>query len=201
MINMIESKMQTYEYEADVSQELQDELKKAEYKSREIKFAYKLLLIVLLPWIWLCIMSYYMIAYIDQYDASKAEKNRQAVADKVLKDMVKLDHQGNHYATLYLAEHGNFDQRSKAQHSLSLKQNEDAQYFNLITGRKYSDIPTYNLEEDHEYIQNLMKFVANGYPKAINELVRVELKLLEQKEPNDNAKKSLRMIDRFKKSL
>ncbi|QIC71892.1 MULTISPECIES: hypothetical protein [Acinetobacter] len=201
MIKFLETPMQTYEHEDNVPQELQDQLKKAEYKSREIKFAYKLLLVVAIPWIWLCIMSYYMIAFIDQYDYAKAEKKRQAVAEKVRKDMVKLDQQGNRYATLYLVEHGSFEQRSTAFNALKDIQDKDAQYFNLVYSSKYSDVPGYNILEDHEYIRNLMKYVSSGYFKAVNELVDLETKLRDKKKPTAKEIESLKLIEQFKQSL
>lgn len=201
MIKLLETPMQTYEHEDDVPQELQDQLKKVEYKSREIKFAYKLLLVVAIPWIWLCIMSYNMIAFIDQYDYSEAEKKRQTVAEKVRKDMVKLDQQGNQYATLYLAEHGDFEQRSTAYNALQGQQDRGAQYFNLVLSSKHSDVPGYNVLEDHEYIRNLMKYVSGGYLKAIEELVDLESKLRDKKEPNSKEIKSLQLIEQFKQTL
>lgn len=201
MINLIESKMQTYEYEADVPEELQEQLKKAEYKAREVKFAYKLLLIVLIPWVWLCVMCYYMIAYIDNYDARKAEKKREDIADLVINDMVKLEREGNQYALLYLAEYGNFEQRSKAQYDLSLMNSDDALFFTLVTGRKFTDAITYNLTEDTDYIRNLIAFASNSHPKAIEELLRVELQLHEQKDQTVNTQKSLNMIKQFKQSI
>lgn len=201
MINLIESKMQTYEYDEDVPLELQEKLKRAEYKSREVKFAYKLLLIILIPWIWLCVMSYYMIAYIDGYASNKAQKKREAISDLVIKDMVKLESEGNQYALLYLAEHGNFEQRSNAQYELSLQKNEDALFYTQVISRKSTDAITYNLEEDLDYIRNLISYAAKGHPKAIDELLRVELKLRLQKNQSVNTKRSLGMIEHFKKSI
>lgn len=201
MIKFLETPMQTYEHEDDVPQELQDQLKKAEYKSREIKFAYKLLLVVAIPWVWLCIMSYHMIAFIDQYDYTKAEEKRQAVAEKVREDMVKLDQQGNHYATLYLAEYGSFEQRSTALNALKGRKDIDTQYFNLLYSSKHSDVPGYNILEDHEYIRNLMQYVSSGYFKAVDELADLEAKLRNKKKPTAKEIESLKLIERFKQTL
>lgn len=201
MIKLLETPMQTYDHENDVPQELQEQLKKAEYKSREIKFAYRLLLAVTVPWIWLCAISYYLINYIDQYDHVKAEKKQKAIAEKVINDMVKLDQRGNKYAMLYLAEHGSFVQRSNAHNALKGKQDKDAQYFNLVFSSKYSDVPGYNVLEDHTYIRNLMKYVSSGYFQAVKELGDLEGKLRDKKKPTAKEIESLQLIEQFKQSL
>ncbi len=200
-MKLLEAPMQTYEHEDDVSQELQDQLKKTEYKSREVKFASRLLLVVIIPWIWLCIISYYLIFVIDKFDHAKTEKEHQAIAEKVLKDMVKLDQQGNQYATLYLAEQGDFKQRNDAYNALKGRQDLDAQYFNLVYSSKHSDVPGYNLLEDQDYFRKIMMYVTGGYPKAINELVDLEIKLRDKKKPTAKELESLNLIEQFKQSL
>ena len=190
-----------YEFEADVPPETKETHRVSFIKMNEANFISKVLLFSLIPWVWMCLLSYLLIGYFDK----KAEKDEQKLTTEIMQIVNShtetLAETGNIYALLYLAEKGDAGQRDKAMIALQGNDRIEVRYFNDVIKERISDIPISDLQKDHQYVSNMISYAQVGYSKAIDDLIELERGILASNKIDVTDKMILEKIQSFKINL
>lgn len=192
-------------YKSEFKQDVPDDLKQKHHttfiKMNESKFVSKVLLLSLIPWVWMCLLSYVFIGYFDKKEEQGKQEYTMDVSLELNSQIDQLAQSGNVHALLFLAEKGSDQQKEMAYSALKSNESIEVRYFDDVVSKRMLDIPSANLDIDQHYVGQIISYAELGYAKAIDDLIELEKKILNLNQVSTQEKAILEKIKEFKEAL